>query len=126
MKPVLSAVKTQKLIVDRTKNATNQFQVVTSDEQRGGSMERRDLAATLALAATFAIFSGEFRTRFISKIPHTPAQVKDDVASARLYVAQRVGPRLQPYLDRDAQRQLGLAQLGVPLLPPAPAALLAP
>src|SRR3974390_3620282 len=127
MKPVLSAVKTQKLIVDRTKNATNQFQVVTSDEQRGGSMERRYLAAALALAATFAIFSGEFCVRNLHKVPHSKTQLKADIACARSYVAKQLMAKLEPYVGSHAsEARPMLAELVVPELPPSPAAPMAP
>jgi|SRR5271157_239903 len=90
-------------------------------------MERRYLAATLALAATFAIFSGEFCTRYLSKVPHSTAQLKADIACAKHYVAKQLMSKLEPYVGRrDAETQPMLAELTVPELPPAPAAPVAP
>ena len=45
-------------------------------------MERRYLAATLALAATFLIFSGEFRSGHLAKFPTSRAELQADVACA--------------------------------------------
>ena len=87
-------------------------------------MERRYLAATLALAATFAIFSGEFCTRYLSKVPHSPAELKADIACAKQYVAKQVLAKLETYTgQRTAEQQPMLAELNAPELPPTPAAI---
>ncbi len=87
-------------------------------------MERRYLAATLALAATFAIFSGEFCTRYLSKVPHSPAEVKADIACAKQYVAKQLLAKLESYTgQRTAEQQPMLAELNAPELPTAPSAI---
>jgi len=78
-------------------------------------MERRYLAATLALAATFAIFSREFRAGHLTKFPTSRAELQADVACAKHYVAAQVMAKLQPYLDRGTPEQAQmLAELNVP------------
>lgn len=90
-------------------------------------MERRYLAATLALAATFALFSGEFCTRYLSKVPHSTSQLKADIACAKHYVAKQLMAKLEPYVGRrDAEAPPMLAELALPELPQAPAAPAAP
>jgi len=90
-------------------------------------MERRYLTATLALAATFAIFSGEFCTRYLAKVPHSTSQLKADIACAKHYVAKQLMAKLEPYVGRrDAEAPPMLAELNVPELPQAPAAPAAP
>jgi len=85
-------------------------------------MERRYLAATLALAATFAIFSGEFCVRSLAKVPHSQTQLKADIACARSYVAQQLMTKLEPYVGRrESEARPMLAELAVPELLPAPA-----
>lgn len=87
-------------------------------------MERRYLAATLALAATFAMFSGEFCTRYISKVPHSTAELKADIACARSYVAKRIMAKLESYTgQRTAAEPPTLAELNAPDLPSAPPAI---
>lgn len=89
-------------------------------------MERRYLAATVALAATFAIFSGEFCTRYLTKVPHSPAQLKADIACAKHYVAKQLMAKLESYTGQHAsEQQPMLAELNIPELPEAPAAPLA-
>lgn len=86
-------------------------------------MERRYLAATLALAATFAIFSGEFCTRYLSNVPHSTAELKAEIACARSYVAKRIMAKLESYVGQRASDQPPmLAELNIPELPEAPAA----
>ncbi len=83
-------------------------------------MERRYLAATLALAATFAIFSGEFCTRYLSKVPHSTAQLKAEIACAKQYVAKQLLAKLESYTgQRAAEQQPMLAELNVPEVPEA-------
>ena len=86
-------------------------------------MERRYLAAALALAATFAIFSGEFCVRSLAKVPHSQTQLKADIACARTYVAKQLMAKLEPYVGRHAsEARPMLAELTAPEFPPAPAA----
>ena len=90
-------------------------------------MERRYLAATLALAATFAIFSGEFCTRYLSKVPRSTAELKADIACAKHYVAKQLMSKLESYAGRgDAEDQVQLAELTVPDIPEPPAAAVPP
>jgi len=78
-------------------------------------MERRYLAATLALAATFAIFSGEFRSGHFAKFPTSRAELRADVSCMKHYVAQQVMAKLEPYLDRGTpERAQMLAELNLP------------
>ena len=84
-------------------------------------MERRYLAATLALAATFAVFSGEFCTRYLGKVPHSRAQLKADIACAKQYVAQQLLSKLEPYVGQsDSEPAPMLVEMNVPDLPQAP------
>ncbi|HZD31691.1 MAG TPA: hypothetical protein VE779_08515 [Candidatus Angelobacter sp.] len=86
-------------------------------------MERRYLVATLALAATFAMFSGEFCTRNLSKVPHSKAELKADIACARSYVAKQLLAKLEPYVGRsESSPEPRLAELNVPEIPQAPEA----
>jgi hypothetical protein len=78
-------------------------------------MDRRYLAATLALAATFAIFSREFRSGHLAKFPTSRAQLQADVACVKDYVAERMMAKLGPYLDRNAPEQAQMvAELNLP------------
>jgi hypothetical protein len=80
-------------------------------------MERRYLAATLALAATFAIFSQEFRSNQLAKFPTSRAQLQADVACMKHYVAEQMMAKLEPYLDRDTPEQAQIvAELNLPEL----------
>jgi hypothetical protein len=80
-------------------------------------MERKYLAATLALAATFAIVSGEFRSGNMAKLPHSRAEAVADLACARRYVAARLMAKLQPYVDHSAPEQAQMvAELNLPQL----------
>ena len=72
------------------KKFTNHRQALTSYDQRGGSMERRYLVATLALVATFAIFSREFRTGHLANLPCSRAELRADLACAKHYVADQL------------------------------------
>jgi hypothetical protein len=78
-------------------------------------MERRYLAATLALVATFAIFSREFRSGPLAKLPRTRAELQADVACAKHYVAEQLMAKLQPFVDRAAPEQAQMvAELNLP------------
>jgi hypothetical protein len=83
-----------------SKKFTNQLQRFASYEQQGGSMERRYLVATVALVATFAIFSREFRSGHKPTLPCTKAQLMADLSCAKQYVAQQLMAKLEPYVDR--------------------------
>ena len=79
-------------------------------------MERRYLAATLALAATFAIFSREFRSGHLAKIPTSRAELQADVDCAKHYVAEQMMAKLQPYLDHTPEQAQIVAELNLPEL----------
>jgi len=78
-------------------------------------MERRYLAATLALVATFAIFSREFRSGHLAKLPSSQAELRADIACAKHYVAEQLMAKLQPFVDRGAPEQAQMvAELNLP------------
>jgi hypothetical protein len=79
-------------------------------------MERRYLAATLALAATFAIFSREFRSGHLAKFPTSRAELQADVACAKHYVAEQMMAKLQPYLAHTPEQAQIVAELNLPEL----------
>ena len=79
-------------------------------------MERRYLAATLALAATFAIFSREFRSGHLAKFPTSRAELQADVGCAKHYVAEQMMAKLQPYLDHTPEQAQIVAELNLPEL----------
>lgn len=80
-------------------------------------MERRYLAATLALAATFAIFSREFRAGCLAKLPHSRAEVVADIACAKHYVVEQLMAKLEPYVDRSGPEEAQMvAELNLPEL----------
>jgi hypothetical protein len=80
-------------------------------------MDRRYLVATLALAATFAIFSREFRSGHLAKFPTSRTQLQADVACVKHYVAAQVMAKLEPYLDRATPEQAQMvAELNLPEL----------
>jgi hypothetical protein len=79
-------------------------------------MERRYLAATLALVATFAIFSREFRSGHLAKFPNSRAELQADVACAKHYVAEQLMTKLQPYLAYTPEQAQIVAELNLPEL----------
>ncbi len=80
-------------------------------------MERRYLVATLALVATFAIFSREFRAGYIAKLPRTGAELRADLACARHYVADQLVAKVRPFVDRGIpEEQQMVAELNLPVL----------
>jgi cobalamin biosynthesis Mg chelatase CobN len=80
-------------------------------------MERRYLAATLALVATFAIFSHQFRSAHLTKLPCPRAKLMSELSYAKRYVAERLMAKLQPYVDRRAPEEAQMvAELNLPVL----------
>ena len=78
-------------------------------------MERRYLAATLALIATFAIFSREFRSGHLATLPCSQAELRAELACAKHYVAEQLMAKLQPYLDRGVPEKAQMvAELNLP------------
>jgi hypothetical protein len=80
-------------------------------------MERRYLVATLALVATFAIFSREFRAGYMAKLPRTRAELRADLACAKHYVADQLVAKVRPFVDRGSpEEQQMVAELNLPVL----------
>ncbi len=80
-------------------------------------MERRYLVATLALVATFAIFSREFRAGYLAKLPRTGAELRADLACAKHYVADQLVAKVSPFVDRGIpEEQQMIAELNLPVL----------
>ncbi len=80
-------------------------------------MERRYLVATLALAATFVVFSQAFGAGRLAKLPRSRAEVQADIACVRRTVAERIMAKLAPYVDSRAPEQAQMvAELNLPQL----------
>lgn len=80
-------------------------------------MERRYLVATLALVATFAIFSQAFGSGRLAKLPRSRAEAQADIACVRRTVAQRIMAKLEPYVGSRAPEQAQMvAELNLPEL----------
>ncbi len=80
-------------------------------------MERRYLVATLALVATFAIFSQAFGSGRLAKLPRSRAEAQADIACVRRTVAERIMAKLAPYVDSRAPEQAQMvAELNLPEL----------
>jgi len=80
-------------------------------------MERRYLVATLALVATFAIFSQEFRVGYLAKLPLTRAELRADLVCAKQYVADHLVAKVRPFVDRGIpEEQQMVAELNLPVL----------
>ena len=80
-------------------------------------MERRYLVATLALAATFMVFSQAFGAGRLAKLPRSRAEVQADIACVRRTVAERIMAKLAPYVDSRAPEQAQMvAELNLPQL----------
>ena len=80
-------------------------------------MERRYLIATLALVATFAIFSREFRAGHLANLPCTRAELKAEIACAKRYLADQFVARIRPFVDRGVpEEQQIVAELNLPVL----------
>jgi hypothetical protein len=78
-------------------------------------MERRYLVATLALVATFAIFSQAFGSGRLTKLPRSRAEAQADVACVRRTVAERIVAELQPYIGtRLPEPEQMVAELNIP------------
>ncbi len=80
-------------------------------------MERRYLVASLALIATFAIFSREFRSGRLDKLPSSRAELRADVNCAKRYVAERLAAKVRPLVDRGGPEEAQMvAELNLPVL----------
>ena len=80
-------------------------------------MERRYLVATLALVATFAIFSREFRSGHLATLPCSRAQMRAEIACAKKYVTEQLVAKVRPFADRGVpEEQQMVAELNLPVL----------
>jgi hypothetical protein len=80
-------------------------------------MERRYLVAALALIATFAIFSREFRSGRLDKLPRSRAELQADVNCAKRYVAEQLAEKVRPLVDRGVPEEAQMvAELNLPVL----------
>jgi hypothetical protein len=80
-------------------------------------MERRYLVATLALVATFAIFSREFRSGHLANLPCSRAELMADLACAKRYAADRMVARVRPFVHRGVPEEAQMmAELNLPVL----------
>jgi hypothetical protein len=78
-------------------------------------MERRYLVATLALVATFSIFSRELSAGYLAKLPASRAEVLADLHCAKQYVAEQLMAKLEPLVDRTSPEQAQMvAELNLP------------
>src|SRR5271165_2365094 len=99
------------------RKSTNYRQVLTSYDQRGGSMERRYLVASLALVATFAIFSREFRSGHLANLPCPRAALKAEIACAKQYLAEQFDAKIRSFVARAIpDEQQMVAELNLPAL----------
>jgi hypothetical protein len=82
-------------------------------------MERRYLVATLALVATFSLFSREFRSGHLTNLPRSRAEVVADLKCARKYVTDQIVAKANPFLNRDVPDQPEtMAEMAPPPLDP--------
>ncbi len=80
-------------------------------------MERRYLVATLALVATFAIFSREFRSGHLSNLPCPRTALQAEIACAKRYLADQLVAKVRPFIDRGVpEEQQMVAELNLPVL----------
>ena len=80
-------------------------------------MERRYLVATLALVATFAIFSREFHSGHLANLPCSQAELRADLACAKQYLAEQFDARVRPFVARGIpEEQQMVAELNLPAL----------
>ena len=80
-------------------------------------MDRRYLAATLALAAAFAVFSRGFDSGRLARLPHSRVEILADLACAKRYVAQQLVAQLEPYTGTHTAEQAQIvAELNLPEL----------
>jgi hypothetical protein len=80
-------------------------------------MERRYLAATLALAVTFAVFSHGFNGGCLAKLTRSRAKVLAELAYAKQYLAQQLVTKLEPYTGTHTAEQAQIvAELNLPEL----------
>ncbi len=80
-------------------------------------MERRYLAATLALVATFAIFSREFRSGHLANLPSSRTELISELKCARQYVTDQLLAKARPFIQRGVPEEAQMvAELNLPVL----------
>ncbi len=80
-------------------------------------MERRYLVATVALVATFAIFSREFRSGHFTHLPCSRAGLRAELACAKHYLADQLVAKARPFIARSVpEEQQMVAELNLPVL----------
>jgi len=80
-------------------------------------MERRYFIATLALVATFAIFSQGFQSGHMADLACPRAALKAEIACAKRYLADRLVAKVRPFVDRGVpEEQQMVAELNLPVL----------
>jgi hypothetical protein len=80
-------------------------------------MERRYLIATLALVATFSIFSRGFQSGHLANFSCPRATLKAEIACAKHYVADHLVAKFRPFVDRGIpEEQQMVAELNLPVL----------
>src|SRR5450755_3601351 len=80
-------------------------------------MERRYLVATLALVATFAIFSRGFNSGHPANLPCSPAELRSDLACAKQYLAEQFDAKVRSFVARGIpDKQQMVAELNLPVL----------
>ena len=80
-------------------------------------MERRYLVATLALVATFAIFSRGFGSGHVANLPCPRTQLMSELRHAREYVKAQLMANVRPFVDRGVpEEQQMVAEMNLPVL----------
>ena len=80
-------------------------------------MERRSLIATLALVATFAIFSRGLQSGHLANPACPLSKLKAEIARAKHYLADQLVAKIRPFVDRGVpEEQQMVAELNLPAL----------
>ena len=80
-------------------------------------MERRSLIATLALVATFAIFSRGLQSGHLAKPACPLSKLKAEIACAKHYLADQLVAKVHPFVARaNPEEQQMVAELNLPVL----------
>jgi len=80
-------------------------------------MERRSLIATMALVATFAIFSRGLQSGLMANPACPLSKLKAEIACARHYLADQLVARFRPFVDRGVPDEPQMvAELNLPVL----------
>jgi hypothetical protein len=80
-------------------------------------MERRSLIATLALVATFAIFSRGLQSGHLANPACPLSKLKAEIACAKHYLADQLVAKFRPFVDRAIPEEPQMvAELNLPVL----------